>query len=108
MNKEKLQGYLEKIKTTLGKVSKKMWILIGVIAAAVLALIITLVVVFSNNKPYTPLIYQATSEETSTVLSWLQEQGVTDYRIEGTGTILVPDSQAHPVGAGCGREGRPD
>ena len=94
MNKEKLQGYLEKIKTTLGKVSKKMWILIGVIAAAVLALIIILAVVSSKNKPYSPLIYQATSEDMSTVLSWLQEQGVTDYRIEGTDTILVPDGQA--------------
>ena len=71
-----------------------MWIVIGVVAAAALAAIILAVTFFHNNKPYSPLIYQATSEDASTVLTWLQEQGVTDYRMEGVGTILVPESQA--------------
>ena len=71
-----------------------MWIVIGVVAAAALVAIILAVTFFRNNKPYSPLIYQATSEDASTVLTWLQEQGVTDYRMEGSGTILVPESQA--------------
>lgn len=90
MNKEKLKGYLDKAKTTLGKVSKKIWILIGVI----LAVLVIGVVVFVNTRPYSPLISGATDDEVSTVISWLGEQGVTDYKMDGQGTILVPSSQA--------------
>lgn len=90
MNKEKLKGYWDKVKTALGKVSKKIWILIAVAVAAV----VVGVIIFVNTRPYSPLIDRATNEETATVLSWLQEQGVTDYRMEGTGTIMVPAGQA--------------
>ena len=90
MNKEKLQGYFEKVKTALGKVSKKIWIIIGVTMAA-LAIGI---VIFLNTRPYAPLIAGATNEEAGAVLTWLQEQGVTNYRMEGTGTVLVPEGQA--------------
>lgn len=92
MNKEKLRGYLDKVKTTLGKVSKKMWILIGVIAAVVLALAIAAIVYF-NTRPYAALISGASDDEASTVTSWLQEQGITDYKTDGSGTILVPQNQ---------------
>ena len=90
MNKEKLKGYLDKAKTTLGKVSKKIWILIGVIAV----LIVAAVIIYINTRPYATLIDGATAEETATVQAWLQEQGVTDYRMQGSGTILVPEGQA--------------
>lgn len=90
MNKEKLQGYFEQVKTALGKISKKIWIIIGVTVAA-LAIGI---VIFLNTRPYATLIAGATNEEAGAVLSWLQEQGITNYRMEGTGTILVPEGQA--------------
>ena len=90
MNKEKLKGYLDQAKTTLGKISKKIWILIGVIAV----LIIAAIIFYVNTRPYAALIDGATAEERDTVVSWLQEQGVSDYRIEGTGTVLVPAGQA--------------
>lgn len=87
---EKLKGYWEKIKAALGKVSKKIWIIIAVTVAA----LVIGIVIFLNTRPYATLIAGATDEETATVLSWLQEQGVTDYRMEGPGTILVPEGQA--------------
>ena len=90
MNKEKLKGYLDKVKTALGKVSKKIWILLAVIVVVAVAAVILLY----NNRPYAVLIDGATSEETATVMSWLADQGITDYRMEGTGTILVPQGQA--------------
>lgn len=90
MNTEKLKGYLEKIKTALGKISKKIWILLAVVAAVVVAAVI----IFNLNRPYAVLIDGASTEETNTVLAWLGEQGITDYRMEGTGTILVPRAQA--------------
>ena len=90
MNKEKLKGIWEKIKTTLKKVSKKMWILI----AAVAIIVAVVIVVILNNRPYSILITEATPDEVSTVSTWLGEQGVTNYRTEGNGTILVPEAQA--------------
>jgi flagellar M-ring protein FliF len=90
LNKEKLKGYLDKVKTALGKVSKKIWILLAV----VLVVAVAAVVLLYNNRPYAVLIDGANNEETSTVISWLGEQGVTDFRMEGTGTILVPQAQA--------------
>ena len=93
MNKEKLKGYLDKVKTALGKISKKMWIVIAAVAAVVIIGIVG-IAVFLNNRPYAPLVVGANSEETATVLDWLQEQGITDYRMEGSGTITVPEGQA--------------
>ena len=90
MDKEKLKGYLEKVKTALGKVSKKIWILIAVILVVIAAAAIYVY----NNRPYDVLIGGATNEEMATVENWLTEQGVTDYRVQGTGTILVPEAQA--------------
>ena len=90
MNKEKLKGYWEKVKTALGKVSKKIWIII----AATLVLLTIAVVIFLNTRPYAALITGATNEEAGAVLSWLQQQGISDYRMEGSGTILVPEGQA--------------
>ncbi|MBD5084739.1 MAG: hypothetical protein HDT33_06675 [Clostridiales bacterium] len=90
MDKEKLKGYLDKVKTALGKISKKIWIIIA-IAVAVLVIAI---VIFLKTRPYSTLITGATDEEMATVLSWLQENGFTDYKMEGSGTILVPAGQA--------------
>ena len=90
MDKEKLKGYLDKVKTALGKISKKIWIIIA-IAVAVLVIAI---VIFLKTRPYDTLITGATNDERDTVISWLAEQGISDYKLEGSGTILVPRSQA--------------
>lgn len=93
MNKEKLRERLDKIKAALGKISKKIWIIIGVCLAVMIGVIIFLI--WSNqNKPYAVLIDQANNEEFSSVLTWLQDQGITDYKTEGSSAILVPSSQA--------------
>ena len=86
-------GYLEKVRTTLGKISRKIWIIIGVCLAVVLAVIIFLIWSYTN-RPYAVLIDQANNEEFSSVLTWLQDQGITDYKTEGSSTILVPTGQA--------------
>ena len=86
-------GYLEKVKTTLGKISRKIWIIIGVCLAVILAVVIFLIWSYSN-RPYAVLIDKANNEEFSSVLTWLQEQGVTDYKTEGSSAILVPADQA--------------
>ena len=95
LNKEKLKGYLEKVKTTVGKVSKAIWILIAV----AVILLVAGIVVFNNKQPYSTLITGATAEETATVMTWLDNQGFTNYKLDGTGTILVPDTQVYNLKA---------
>lgn len=89
MDKEKLKGALDKARTSVGKISKKIWIIL----AAAVVLVVAGIIVFSNTRPYSTLITGATASETSTVMTWLDNQGFTDYKFEN-GTILVPDSQA--------------
>ena len=90
MNAEKVKGILEKVKNALKKVSKKIWILI----AAVVSVLAVGIAIFVNNRPYATLITGASADEAGAVVTWLTEQGITDYRMEGTGTILVPEGQA--------------
>lgn len=88
MNKEKLQGYLGKVKTVLKKVPKLAWI-----AAAVVLIALAAVIVFAlSNKPYTVLVTGSTTDEITSILNWLEEQGVRDYRLEGD-KILVPEGR---------------
>lgn len=100
---EKIKGYWEKAKTGLGKVSKKIWI----IAAVALVLIAAGIAIFLNNRPYSVLITSSNAEEISTVMSWLETQGVQDYRVEGMNTILVPSGQETNLKARLMMEGYP-
>lgn len=85
--KEKLKESWEKVKTAVGKVSKVVWIIIGIVLLALLAGII----IFLNTRPYSILVTGASPSEVTTVTTWLEGRGVTDYRVQGTGTVLVPD-----------------
>ena len=75
--KEKLKEGWEKAKTAVGKVSKVVWIIIGVVAAA----IIIGIVVYINTRPYSILVTGASANEVTTVTTWLEGRGVTDYRV---------------------------
>ena len=84
---------MEKIKAALGKISKTIWVIIGV-CLAVTAGVIIFLIWSHQNQPYAVLIDQANNEEFSSVLTWLQDQGITDYKTEGSSAILVPSNQA--------------
>lgn len=96
MDKEKIPGSEKakelwtKTKAAVGKVSKKVWIILAV-AVAVLA---AGVVIYLNTRPYSILITGATANEVATVTNWLEGRGVQDYKYRGSDTILVPDRQA--------------
>ncbi len=62
--------------------------------AVALAVLAMGVAFYANTRPYTALISHASEDEMTTVRSWLQEQGVVDYRIQGTDTIMVPAANA--------------
>lgn len=87
----RLKEFWGKIKDFFKKLNNTVRILLGVCLVAVIALIIALAVRM-NQKEYAVLFTGLTSSETSTVISFLNENGVTDYRIQGD-SILVPSGR---------------
>lgn len=89
---EKVKGLGDKVKGFFSDMSKKTKTLLCVVLAAIVvgAVVIALIL---NNAPYTVLFTGLTGEEARSIAAVLEENGATDYRLEGTDTILVPRSQ---------------
>lgn len=84
----KLKDLWEKVKGFFAKLNKKTRILLGVCAAVILVLIVAAALLL-NRKEYAVLCSSLTASETSSVISFLSDNGVTDYRINND-QILVP------------------
>ncbi len=84
----KLKGLWEKIKGFFAKLNKMTRILLGVCAAVILVIIIAAAVLL-NQTEYAVLQGGLNASEISTVVQFLDSNGVKDYRIEGD-TVLVP------------------
>ena len=91
------------MKEALKKVSKKVYIL----AASLLVVLIVVVVIVVANRPYTVLFTELSATETSSIVSFLEGQGVTDYKIENNDTVLVRKDQAASLTARLLMEGYP-
>jgi len=87
---EKIKAYWEKAKEVLGKVSKKIWI---TVAAVLVILIGVIAFVVSSNNEYVVLFSDLNSSDVSTIVSYLETNGITDYRLENGDTVLVPKAQ---------------
>ena len=99
---EKVKPYLGKVKDFLKKVPKKI-----LIALAVLLLFAVAAAVWLNNRPYSVLFTDLTAKEMSSILTYLDTAGVTDYKVENNDTILVPGNQEADLKARLLMEGYP-
>ena len=88
---EKIKTYWEKVKEVLGKVSKKVWIAIG---AVLVVMIVAIAVIVAQGDEYEVLFGDLNKSDVNSILTYLDSQGVTDYRLEDGDTILVPEGQA--------------
>ena len=88
----KLKGVWEKVKAFFKNMSTKVRIILGASLAVVLIAIIALVLVL-NNRPYATLFTNLTTAEASEIISYLQENGVTDYRLVGDTIEVRADQQ---------------
>ena len=86
---EKAKAVLEKGKEFLKKIPKFVFIVAGIVVVAV----VVIAAVALNNKDYTVLFTGLGSEEASEIVTYLNDNGVTDYRVENNDTILVPEGQ---------------
>lgn len=106
MLQEKLKSWGEKAKHFFSQMGKRAKAALGIAAAAVI-LVAVGVAVFLNNRPYTALFTGLSSAEMSSIVSYLNENGVTDYRVQGEDTILVPETQEPRLKAQLLMEGYP-
>ncbi|MCI9331803.1 MAG: hypothetical protein HFG05_06450 [Oscillibacter sp.] len=89
--KEKAQAFLARTKERLKTVSRKVWI---AIAAVLVVLILAIAIVLTLNKQeYAVLVTQVSDTEASNILTFLSEQGVTNYKVEDGNTVMVPAGQ---------------
>ena len=100
---EKLKARWEKIKGQLKKISKKVYI----IAASILVLLIAAIIIVLCNRPYAVLFTGLNATETSAILTYLDGQGIADYKVENNDTILVPKHQEAGLKARLLMEGYP-
>lgn len=101
----KLKGLWEKVKGFFKKLNKKVRILLGVVAAVILILIIAAAILL-NRKEYAVLYSGLTASETSTIVKYLGDNGVTDYQIHGD-SILVPKGRETQLQAQLALSGYP-
>lgn len=66
-----------------------------IIAATVLVLVVAAIALALslNHRDYAVLVSGVSDNEAASVMNWLDEQGVTGYRLESDGTVLVPKGQ---------------
>ena len=101
----KLKGLWDKVKEFFKKMSMKVRILLGVAVIVIIAAIVA-VVYMANNQPYSTLFTGLTATDISSIMAYLDENGVTDYRVEGD-SILVKAEQEHVLKANLIYEGYP-
>ena len=103
---EKIKEIWNSIRKTWGSLGKKVRTLlcagVGLILVAA-----AVVLIVSLNRPYTVLFTRLSQTDLSEIAAYLSENGVTDYRVEGDDTILVPRDQEEQLKAALLVEGYP-
>lgn len=90
--REKVKEITDKIRQWWKAASRKMKALLGA-GAAIVVVAIILVVAASMNRPYTTLFTGLNQTDLTSIVSYLSDNGVSSYRVEGEDTILVPEDQ---------------
>lgn len=98
-----MKAALTKVKAALQKVSKKVYITVATLVVVALVVI----VVALANRPYSVLFTGLSSPELTSIVSYLEGQGVADYKIENNDTILVRKNQEASLKARLLMEGYP-
>lgn len=89
---EKIKGFWNKVKEKWGALSKRIKVLLGCGVAAVIVALVVLGLVVSNQN-YVPLFSGLNNTDLSSVVTYLSDNGISDYKVQDDGTILVPADQ---------------
>ena len=55
------------------------------------------ILIWAGTRPYEVLFTELNSTEMSSILNYMEQQGVTDYKVENSDTILVKESQVNSL-----------
>ena len=105
MDTSKLKSLWEKIKDFFKNMSKKLRIILAAALAVILIAVIALSVTMSK-KPYTQLYQDLTPTEVSEIMTYFQNNGITDYQVNGN-VIMVRDDQYAALLAQMAQAGYP-
>ena len=103
---EKVIGVWEKVKGFFSGMGKKTKILLAVVLVAITIIGIISALVVAN-RPYTVLFTDLASEEARAIVAYLDENGITSYRLVGSSTIEVPEHLEASLKARLLMEGYP-
>ena len=103
---EKVKDFLSKGKQWWSGTAKRTKILLGAVLVVMLAAIVVIVAV-SMNRPYVTLFTELNQTDMSAIVTYLSDNGVTDYKVSGDNTILVPEDQEAQLKAALLTEGYP-
>ncbi len=79
---DKLKNLWETAKRLFSKVNKKTRVLLGILVVVALIAVVAYFV-WANSRPYQVLFTGLSDTEASSIMSYLDENGVTDYQIKG-------------------------
>lgn len=103
---EKVIGIWEKVKAFFSGMGKRTKLLLAAALAAIIIIGIIAALVLAN-RPYTVLFTDLASEEARAIVAYLDENGVSDYRLVGSNTIEVPEHLEASLKARLLMEGYP-
>ena len=95
-----------KVKEFFSKMSKRVIVLLILLAVAIVALIVGLGI-HRANQPYSVLFTGLSTSDMSAVLSYLSDHGVNDYKVQNNDTVLVRAAQEQELKAGILQQGYP-
>lgn len=104
---EKVKGFLDKGKQWWKAATKKTKLLLAAVLIAVIA-VIAVVTAINLNQPYVTLFTGLNQTDMSSIVTYLSDNGVSDYKISGDDTILVPAAQEASLKAALLTEGYPN
>ncbi len=104
--KDKTKELWEKVKEPYLKLSKKVRMILLIAVLALVALGVGMILV-NTLRPYTVLFSDLTSEDSQAIISYLEENGVTNYRLENGNTITVPSNMEPRLKANILLQGYP-
>ena len=103
---ERVKKITGKVKEISGKINKKVKIAILIVLVLAIAGVVFLVLRRSN-QPYTVLFTGLNQDDMTSVLGYLNENGVTEYTIENNDTILVPENRELELKSAILQQGYP-
>ncbi len=103
---DKVKQVPAKVKETFAKMGKGTKALLAAVLVITIAAVAG-IIIHRANRPYSVLFTGLTSEDMSTVLTYLDTNGVTDYKVRNNDTILVQEDQEASLKAKLLMEGYP-